>query len=344
MRPSKEHDFAELLQEVVAEQATDAILFSGGLDTSVLALLLSRLRPVRAVTVAVTDPSYGGSGYAQTMSEKLGIPVELFPAPDLSYAQQLARLLNLEHMVLRPDTDELLRVMPELIRVLESFDPMQLRNSVIAFYGMIKVCDLGLGDVMTGDGADEILAGYSFMYEMSEARLLEYLPRMRSIMFFSGPVMGKALGLRVATPYLDSRVVDFCAELEFPFLVNSWNGRKMGKWILRRAFASALPEEMIYRLKTPVEYGSGGTMLTFRAQAAISDDEFQSARMEILKKDGVKIRDKEQLLYYRMFREIFGAPRSSSASQSCPDCGSLMKKSESDYCYTCGGWGWSKQP
>ncbi len=342
-RPIREQDFAALLQHAVNQQATEALLFSGGLDTGVLALLLSRIRPGYAITVAVTDPAFGGPAYVEAISGKLGIPPELFPSPDLYYSEQLAHRLNLNHMVLRPDTGELLRIMPELIRVLESFDPMQLRNSVVAFCGMLKVRELGLTDVMTGDGADEILAGYSFMYEMSEARLLEYLPQMRQMMFFSGPVMGRALGLRVATPYLDPALLDFCAGLEFPFIVNSWNGRRMGKWIIRQAFASLLPEDIVYRVKTPIEYGSGSTMLAFRARAMISDDDLQAAQLETLKTDGVKIRDKEQLLYYRMYREIFGPPKAFASGPLCPDCGSVLKKSKSDYCYTCGAWGWNRQ-
>ncbi|HEV8131010.1 MAG TPA: asparagine synthase C-terminal domain-containing protein [Acidobacteriota bacterium] len=340
MHPSKEQQFAGLLHAVVAREATEALLFSGGLDTSALALLLSRQRPFVAITVAVSDPLYGDQSYAEAISGKLGIPNELFPSPDLWYAERLGSMLDLKHIALRPGTEELLRIMPELIRILESFDPMQLRNSVIAFYGMMHARRLGLASVMTGDGADEILAGYSFMYEMAQERLLEYLPHMRSIMFFSGPVMGQVLGLRVATPYLDPRILEFCSGLEFPMLVNSWNGRKMGKWILRRAFASSLPEEIVYRVKTAIEYGSGGTMLAFRAQATISDEELKSAQEDIFKIDAVKIRDKEQLHYYRMYREIFGPPERSGTGPPCPDCGSVLKKAKSDYCYTCGAWGW----
>ncbi|MCI0723761.1 MAG: asparagine synthase-related protein, partial [Acidobacteria bacterium] len=112
-----------------------------------------------------------------------------------------------------------------------------------------------------------------------------------------------------------------------------------GKKILREAFADLLPTEIACRVKTPIEFGSGSTALARVAVEAISDEEFNCARERIAQDDGVGLRDKEQYFYYRLYRQIFPAPRDQPRGmKTCPECQGPVPRVDMTYCRLCGAY------
>jgi asparagine synthase (glutamine-hydrolysing) len=76
------------------------------------------------------------------------------------------------------------------------------------------------------------------------------------------------------------------------------------KWILRQAMAGTLPESVLKRTKSKFWEGAGvGDVLAQHAEQKISNADF--ARERYLP-NGWKLNTKEELLYYRIFREYFG--------------------------------------
>ena len=76
------------------------------------------------------------------------------------------------------------------------------------------------------------------------------------------------------------------------------------KWILRQALADALPDEVLWRPKAKFWQGAGvGEVLAEYAEARISDKEFKRERTL---PNGWTLISKEELMYYRIFREHFG--------------------------------------
>ncbi len=76
------------------------------------------------------------------------------------------------------------------------------------------------------------------------------------------------------------------------------------KWILRRTLAGALPDRVLNRPKAKFWQGAGiGELLAEYAERRVSDSDF--AR-EMTLRDGTTLNTKEELLYYRVFREHFG--------------------------------------
>ena len=57
------------------------------------------------------------------------------------------------------------------IKVLKSFDPMEIRNSAAAYVALKVARDRGLKTVMTGDAGDELFAGYSFFFDLTKEQL-----------------------------------------------------------------------------------------------------------------------------------------------------------------------------
>jgi len=111
LAPTDRQNRVEQLRNLVVDQvlasSADGILFSGGLDTSVLAAIAaSHGRRPQEVMVSVAECTGLDEPFARLMVERLGIDLE----------------------ILRPSLHELVDRMPELIRLLRTFDPMELRS------------------------------------------------------------------------------------------------------------------------------------------------------------------------------------------------------------------------
>jgi asparagine synthase (glutamine-hydrolysing) len=309
-------DLRGLLEQAVDEQRCEAILLSGGLDTSIVATLAAGKgsKGLRlAVTVVVGDD-----------------------APDLPYATELAARLGLEHVVLRRSLSDLWATLPELVRALGTFDGMYLRNDVVVFEGLRELARRGARACFVGDAADELFAGYSFMFDRAPDEIAATVRRFASSMHFNGPRLGRGFGIDVRSPYLHPRVIEHALSLPGAELVLEHAGQRHGKAPLRRAFASSLGERHAYRRKDPIEIGSGATALGGYAAARVADFEAEAAR--VLAGDGVRVRDAERMAYYRLYREAFGGPPRPDPAQpkACPDC--HARGPEGTYCRVCGAY------
>jgi asparagine synthase (glutamine-hydrolysing) len=304
------------LGESVKRNPSDGLLLSGGLDTAILVALAAKYRKPDCVTVALKRT----------------------PGPDIEYAQQLARLFGLKHVVHYIDDEEMQEGLRQAIKILKCFDPMEIRNSAAAYLGL-RVCrDMGLKAVMTGDGGDELFAGYSFYFDLSKEQLDAELKKMWAVMRFSSIPLAEALGIKVKLPMLDPEFKTFAMNMDAGWKVRKERGQIYGKWILRKAFAEYLPDSILWRPKAPLEVGTGTATLPAYYEALIPDTEFQQKQAAVLARDRVNLRNKEQLAYYEIYRDFYEAPDSHTvAGRKCPDCGGhVMEKAT--YCPTCGAY------
>jgi len=96
--------------------------------------------------------------------------------------------------------------------------------------------------------------------------------------------------------------------------------------------------EVIWRVKTPIEFGTGTAVLPIILDVSISDGEFERKVSKYLEEDKVALRDKEELFYYEIYRSILGIPGiDESYGRTCPKCRSNIRP-EVSYCRTCGAF------
>jgi asparagine synthase (glutamine-hydrolysing) len=93
--------------------------------------------------------------------------------------------------------------------------------------------------------------------------------------------------------------------------------------------------EVAWRRKIPVEFGSGTCILASLSEE-VSNREFEEERRRVKEGDGVILREKEQLIYYRVYRSEVGVPRA-KGGRACPYCNSDVADVAS-YCRTCGAY------
>ena len=66
---------------------------------------------------------------------------------------------------------------------------------------------LGMHKVMTGDGADELFAGYKFMRKLNPEKLQSELDRVYSVMHFTSQIIAKDMGISIVSPFLSENVI-----------------------------------------------------------------------------------------------------------------------------------------
>ncbi|KAI8622785.1 hypothetical protein BC830DRAFT_6804 [Chytriomyces sp. MP71] len=382
------------MNETLAEApcATTAVLLSGGLDTSIITdaanardpRLLAAGKPgtvasdgfVHAVTLSVdTDPisEEDGTNEDATINKK--------PWLDLPYALAIARRYPAmrHHVVKVTDPMETLMRSDTLvfcIRTLNTFDPMELRGGVALAHAMIHAKSLGIDTLVTGDSADELFAGYSFLTGLSDVKLRKWIKRYVGNSSFSAVPMGNALGMRVIQPYLHQRVIDVALQCNKDDLVGPDPmdpALVHGKYVLRVAFPEAASQ---WRKKIPLETGAGTTPIGEVFTKSV-EKEWLSAQMdEVYTRYGIVIRDAEHLHYFRVFEKLFAEhvdnPAGTDAALSvttqtntdptlerfarptrnvrwttslprfgadpCVKCGFELDRADQYFCKTCGAW------
>lgn len=292
-----------LLSEAVRRQPYDGLLFSGGLDTSVIVALNPK---VVAVTISLEGD-----------------------AEDIYYSNLLAKEFGFKHVHYAVDVDEALGAIPDIIRILGSFDPA-IPNDLVAYFGLKKAEELGITAIATGDASDELFGGYSFMQEIDD--LEGYIRRITRTMTYSSNDICKFFGLKIVQPFTDKEVVEFALGLPRQMKIREDNGQIWGKWIVRKAFEDILPKEVAWQSKRPLEFGSGMTRLREVITRKMSDEEFKEKQQAY----PVKFLNKEHLYYYEIFRKAVGAiPAPKDTEKPCPGCGTGLEI-DAFHCKICG--------
>lgn len=256
------------------------VYLSGGLDSSIIA----------ALTVQEWE---GVDSYAVGMEG----------SEDLIYARLCAKHLGTRHHEYIYSLDEMLEVLPKVIYYLESYDAALVR-SAIPNYFLAKMAMEPEKVVLSGEGADELFCGYSYMQSMSpEQRVSEVYHLLETIHgtgLQRGDRMAAAFGMEVRFPFLDMDFVQY--SLRIPDCLKCSPSRQE-KWLLRKAFSHLLPQEIVSRKKEKFSKGAGSSRLLSQvAGEKISDKKFAQNSTTVA---GNKLKSKEELYYYRIFHEFF---------------------------------------
>ena len=298
--------FSELrhkLQQALGRNQARGILFSGGIDSGILAYQSPR---VKGVTVNLE-----GKG------------------EDLRYVSILRETLHLDVTLMKVGVDEALSAVKKVVKILKSFDPA-LPNDLAVYFGMREAKRLGIKSIMTGDGGDELFGGYSYMQEIED--LDGYIRKISRSMSFNSNMLGEHFGLEVKQPYLDQDFIEFALSLGTDIKIRKEKGKIWGKWVLRKAFEPFLPSEFIWQNKRPLEVGSGMALLRRLIAEKITDEEFEEKKRAY----PVKFFCKEHLFFYEIYQqEVGGIPRPREGEDRCPGCGGGIPHGKG-HCKICG--------
>lgn len=285
-----EEKMRHLLYLAVEERIEGAenlgVYLSGGLDSSVVAALAAEIspEPINTYTVGVEG------------------------SEDVKYAEIVAKRIGSKPHVYTYTIDEMLEVLPKVIYHLESFDCAYVRSSIPNYIAARYAARDGRKIMLTGEGSDEIFAGYSYLKTLgSDKEITEEIETFLKNLSKTGlqrvDRMNSAHGLDCRVPFLKPALLELVQQFPLDWKLHDFDSDEpIDKWILRRAFVPELGEEVAWREKQQFDQGSGSSdMLTSIAEEAISDEEFARESEEV----PVPVRNKEELYYYRIFRRYY---------------------------------------
>ena len=157
-----EKNIRTLLEEVTLQCDANWIAFSGGLDSSILGHI-KKDQDLNAVTIITKDFLGTDLEYSQIMTKHIGIPLEL------KYVE----------------TNDMINAVEKTIGILKNFNDIEIRNSIVSYLYLDILKKKNISKVITGDGADEVFAGYNFLLKKDHRELQNELDRMKKIMHFT---------------------------------------------------------------------------------------------------------------------------------------------------------------
>ena len=155
-------------------------------------------------------------------------------------------------------------------------------------------------------------------------------------MHFPTREIGKALGVKIESPFLNPNVVELAKSIPASLKVRNENGKRYGKWILRKTFEGHIPKQIAWRAKSPMQDGSGTAGLTNLFESIVDEEKYVERRLTAKVKDNVVIRSRESMHYYEIFRRMFGSPVSKDPKHPCPYC--RHEVMDSKFCRMCGAF------
>lgn len=302
-----------MLKESCESCKSNTIALSGGLDSTIISYFLKERNP-NAVAIIAKD----------------------FVASDLTYCQRVSKEFGIPLTINQINTADILSAIEETVKILKNFNDIEIRNNVVMYIAIKWAKEQNSSGIITGDGADELFAGYSFLANKPKEELEKEIQRICTVMHFPTQKIGKALGIDVESPFLDEKIIEFAKTISSDLKVRNEGEKRHGKWILRKTFEKSIPMQIVWREKSPMQEGSGTVGLTNLFDSVINDNLFLEKKKKIEETDGVVIRTKESMHYYEIYKKTYGVPAKKQGVSLCPYCNFDVENSK--FCRMCGAF------
>jgi len=288
-------DIREIIERSVRNrvdfQRPTGALLSGGLDSSIICSLTANLH--REV--------FGDVEKLRTFSIGVG------ESGDILSAREVSGHLGTDHYELIVGLEEILEALPDVIYHLESFDPSLVRSAVSNYLISRFARHEGVEILLSGEGGDEIFCGYTYLKDVPEEEIPAQQIRCLGFLHNNASLrldrMNQCHSIRVVAPLVSGELLHYALGLAPGLKIKLEGEKKIEKWILRKAFEADLPGSVVWRGKQEFSQGSGSAdLLPAYFEDIVGDGEFAEAQEKY-----PILRSKEELHYFQIFTERFGA-------------------------------------
>jgi asparagine synthase (glutamine-hydrolysing) len=218
------------------------IIFSGGIDSVLIAYLAAKMVPeVICYTGGVTGSS------------------------DIVYARQIADRLGLNLKVCELSQEGMERLIPEVMNVIEDSNAGQVEVALPVYCAVKLAHEDGIKVMLTGQGADELFGGYSWYakvvekegYKMLRRRMIEDLLLLYKETLEREDKITMAHSIELREPFLDPEVIKVALATSLRLNVRGGDD-SFGKHVHRKlAETLGIPRDIAYRIKEAAQHGSG---------------------------------------------------------------------------------------
>ena len=217
------------------------IIFSGGVDSTIIAKI----------------------------THDLGVDTTLYTAghetsSDINFARRTADHMHLPLRVKNLDVDDVKRYTELVINAIEEFNIMKLGVGMPSYVASEMANSDGVKVVMSGQGADEIFAGYhryiqSYLDngERLQEDLVSDVKNLYHVNLQRDDAVTMANSVELRVPYLDPELVDMVLKVPVKYKLDN-SRENLRKCILREIASDiGVPSEIVKRPKKAAQYGSG---------------------------------------------------------------------------------------
>ena len=267
----------ESVQKRLMSDVPLGAFLSGGLDSSLIAALARR-----------------------EMNELHTFSVGIQGSRDLEAARIVAKHIDSIHHEYIITPQEIIDKLPEIIYFLESFD-QDLVRSAIPCYFTSRLAAEHVKVILTGEGADELFAGYLYYKDIKDNVILadelhRSVASLHNINLQRVDRLTMAHSIEGRVPFLDLKMIE--QSFLIPAEYKLYGDPPVEKWILRKAFEDLLPPEIIWRTKEQFDEGSGTVdLLANELKKHVSD--------KLPDDPGVELRSPEEAFYFKIFNDVF---------------------------------------
>lgn len=283
----------QTLEEAVAKRLMSDVplgaFLSGGLDSSIIAAMAR-----------------------QHMDELHTFSVGVEGSRDIEAARLVAKHIGSIHHEYLYTPQEVMGKLPEIIYHLESFD-QDLVRSAIPCYFCARLASDYVKVILTGEGADELFAGYTYYKDIHDPNelhreLRRSVTALHNINLQRVDRLTMCHGIEGRVPFLDTVLIELAQTIPPELkLFEDGSGRRIEKWILRKACEDLLPPEIIWRDKEQFDEGSGTVDLLpelIRAATETIDVPAYTARYS-----DDRLRSPEECFYHKLLVDAFDRPQ-----------------------------------
>jgi len=305
-------DLAEFRQQFCASvrrhllaEVPFGLLLSGGLDSSLVASIAFR--------------EYKKLGNNDVLKS---FCIGLKGSPDLAAAEKVAKFIGTKHYSYTFTVQQGLDALRDVIYHLETYDVTTVRASTPMFLLARRIKATGCKMVLSGEGADEIFAGYLYFHKAPDSEELhrETVNKVKKLHMYDCLRANKSMmgwGVEARVPFLDREFLEYAMNLDPE--VKMCPGNKIEKNVLRSAFDTPeqpfLPNEILWRQKEQFSDGVGYSWidaLKATAEKSVSDLQMKFAANRFPDEPPST---KEEYMYREMFSHHFPSP---SAKKTVP--------------------------
>ncbi|MDO5810851.1 MAG: asparagine synthetase B [Methanobrevibacter sp.] len=219
------------------------VIFSGGVDSSYIALLLKEISDITGLKITL---------YAVGREN----------SHDLEAAKYASKFLNLELKTFEITEEMIRQALPSVVSAIGDDNLMKIGVGLTTYFATRMVAEDNIKVAFSGQGADELFGGYkryleSFVNDTLNYDIREDMSNMYHVNLERDDACSMLNGVELRLPFLDKNLVELALNIPDNKKIVSMHD-DMRKSILRKlAFEEGLDYEIAYRPKKAAQYGTG---------------------------------------------------------------------------------------
>ena len=217
------------------------VIFSGGVDSSYLALLLGEIS--NNIPLKVTLYAVGVEG-----------------SKDLEAAIKASKSLNLPLEICEVTEEMIREALPSVVRAISDDNLMKVGVGLTTYFKM--VARDGIKVAISGQGADELFGGYkrylkSFVEDTLNYELREDISNMYHVNLERDDACSMLNSVELRLPFLDKALVELVLNIPDNKKIVSMHDDMRKSFLRKLAFEDGLDYDIAYRPKKAAQYGTG---------------------------------------------------------------------------------------